>query len=113
MLSRQMQSGVASIILWEVSQEIKNTDWAYMTVKASATCSPLPRLTIKNNELSSLDEYRPNLHGQEIKHVPDFHTLHRVSANCTITCCADVCLTRFHYSPGCRQQEVNLDNIWV
>ena len=66
----------ASIILWEVSQEIKNTDWAYMTVKASATCSPLPRLTIKNNELSSLDEYRPNLHGQEIKRVPDFHTLH-------------------------------------
>jgi hypothetical protein len=103
----------ASIVLWEVGQEIKNADWTYMTAKASATYSPLPRRTIKNNELGSLDEYRPNLHGQEIKRVPDFHTLHRVSGNCTITRCADVCLTHFHYSPGCWQQEVNLDNIWV
>jgi hypothetical protein len=103
----------ASILLWEVGQEIKNADWTYMTAKASATCSPLPRRTIKNNELASLDEYRPNLHAQEIKRVPDFHTLHRVSGNCTITRCADVCLSYFHYSPGCGQQEVNLDNIWV
>jgi hypothetical protein len=30
---------------------------------------------------------------QEIKRVPDFHTF------CTITRCADVCLSHFHYSP--------------
>ncbi len=53
------------------------------------------------------------MHVHEIARVPDLHTLHRVSANCTITRCADVCRNSFHYSPGCGQQEEDPDKIWV
>ena len=102
-----------SIDKWDNSIDIRGAQYQYITAKVTAVCSLLQRRTIKNNEFGSQDEYRPNLHTQEIARVPDFHTLHRVYNNCTITRCADVCLDYFHYSPGCGQQEVDPDKIWI
>ena len=78
-----------------------------------AECKALQRRSVKNNVLIAADYHRER--GKEPELVPVFYTLLRSTAtNCTKIPCAHVCHTRyFEYSPGCGQQETNLQIIWV
>ena len=104
----------ASILQWgAIGEELKMVEYKYTTTKLSATCIPLDRQSVISNIFFDVDVYRPNTHTQDTEILPMFYTLVRTSANCTLTACADVCRTRFHYSPACGQQETVLTKIWV
>jgi len=95
-------------------EQIALVDFQYTTAAISAMCKPLDRRSIKSDKFISADFYRPVLLKQDTAAVPDYHTLVRTSANCTLTRCVDVCrTTRFYYSPACGPQETDLTKIWV
>jgi hypothetical protein len=96
-----------------MGEEIALVHFQYTTAHIAATCRPLDRRRIKSDTFISADFYRPILLRQDIAAVPDYHTLVRSTGNCTLTRCADVCRTRFYYSPACGQQETDLTKIWV
>jgi hypothetical protein len=105
---------VASIKRWEsLGEQVRMIDYKYTTEKVSATCRPLERRSIRSDTFANFDVYRPKSHTQDVELVPMFYTLVRTTGNCSLTRCADVCRTRFYYSPACGQQETDLTKIWV
>ncbi len=89
---------------------VAEIDYTYTQDVVTGVCSPLERRSIKQGTLVDADYYREK---KLIQLVPDFYTLVRTTANCTLTPCAQVCRAYFYYSPACGQQEKNLQSLWV
>ena len=96
------------------TETVKYYNWVRTVV--TARCTALARRNInKGAQIKSEDMYR-RAGTMLVARVPDFHTIHRRSQNvpiCTMIRCDAVCTEFFQHSPGCGQQEIRVENIFV